>query len=138
MGQDFPGVRWLHAPSLWDVNPVYTLLEMFPRCSLLVGRAILVLDASLGERGVGCREEGWVGKAGSSMSEHRGGRGMEKSVWQRRTGGLEWAKEGLKIRRRAQPREQSTLDLFRPSWHHMEPSQRGGCTVGDPEPPGKQ
>lgn len=63
-GQDFPGVHWSHAPFLRDVNPIYALLEMFPRCNLLVGRSILVLGASLGERGVGCRNGGRVGEGG--------------------------------------------------------------------------
>lgn len=64
-------------------------------------------------------EEGWVGKAGSSMGEQRGGMGMEQSAWLRRTGGLERAKEGVEISRRAQPRKQSTQDLFRPRWQHF-------------------
>lgn len=79
-----------------------------------------------------------MGKAGSSMGEQREGMGMEQSAWQRKTGGLEGAGEGLETSRRAQPSQQSTLDLFRLSWHHTEPSQRGGSAVGGPEPPGKQ
>lgn len=60
-----PGFSWcllVHASSLWDENPIHSLLELLP--SLLVGRTVLVLGASLGERGVGCRDGGRMGGAG--------------------------------------------------------------------------
>lgn len=60
-------------------------------------------------------EEGWVGKAGSSLGEQRGGVRMEQLAWQRKTAGLERAEKGLETSRIAQPRQQRTLDLFRPS-----------------------
>lgn len=65
-GQDFPGVCRLHALSLQDVNPIFALLEVLPRCNLLPcgENHLWVLGACLGERGVGCRGEGRMGGEG--------------------------------------------------------------------------
>lgn len=86
-----PGFSWcllVPSPSLWDVNPIFALLELLPRCSLVVGRTILVLGASLGERGVGCRDGGRMGgKAGNSMGERgRNGDGAIGLAENRRAG----------------------------------------------------